>query len=418
MNTMNVIKKQKHAYYIFVVLLYYFLLRDFLEQRIPIFSYTDELIAGLALPVLLLRLISNKGLRFKRTKDNYWIWISLMVLSGLLGNIVYHYQPFVKAALPDLFLCIKFWLWIEVGRYLYKTYEIERYTRKIFKHIKVITWFYIVLTLLDNMLRIFPSDIRHGFRSTTLFYFHPTSFAACVILLMSILLLIYPGIEKKKFYTYEMLLSLLACTSLRSKIIGSVLLFWLIIYFVLIRKKKVTVWTMLMFVPPVLLVGWDQIQFYFMSDMIQGSPRYQLLTKSFLIARDHLPIGAGFATFASHYSGVYYSPLYSKYGISKVYGITATNISYISDSFWPMIFGQMGLIGTIGFAVAIYKLFKNIQKTRKINRAVYATGLFVMMYLLVESTSSAAFTHPIYMPVAFVIAYVLNCANRSSTTII
>ena len=418
MNTMNVSIKQKHAYYMFVVLLYYFLLRDFLEQRISVFSYTDEIIAVFVLPVFLLRLININGLRFKRSKDHYWLWICIMVLSGLLGNIIYHYQPFIQAALPDLFLCIKFWLWIEVGKYLYKAFDISRYTKKIFKHIKLITWFYLGLTLLDNILHLFPADIRHGFRSTTLFYFHPTSFAACIILLMSILLLIRSGIEKNKFYFYEIVLSVLACSSWRSKILGSVLLFWLIVYFALIRKKKITVWTLLMFIPPVLLVGWEHIQFYFLSDMIQGSPRYQLLTKSFLIAGDHLPVGAGFATFASHYSGVYYSPLYSIYGISNIEGMTATNFSYISDSFWPMIIGQTGLIGTMGFVVALYKLFRNIQKTRKINGTVYATGLFVMAYLLVESTSSAAFTHPIYMPIAFVIAYVLNCTRRTSAEMI
>lgn len=413
MNTMSVSKKQKHAYYIFIVLLYYFLLRDFLEQKVSAFGYVDELIAAFAIIVFFLRLLGFKGVRSYKKKDNYWLGIFIMMLSGLLGNLMFHYQPFVKAALPDLFLCIKFWLWIEVGRYLYRRFDIGRYAKKILKHLRVITWFFLGLTLLDNVLRVFPAEIRHGFRSTTLFYFHPTSFAACMILLMAILVLLRSGIGKKKFYFYEIVLSILACSSWRSKIIGSVLLFWVIVYLVLIRKKKVTVWTMLLFVPPVLIVGWDQIQFYFMSDMIQGSPRYQLLAKSFLVARDHMPIGAGFATFASHYSGVYYSPLYSIYGISNVYGITATNISFISDSFWPMIIGQAGLIGTIGFVLAIYRLFKNIQKTRKINRVIYATGLFVLAYLLIESTSSAAFTHPIYMPIAFILAYVMKFANRS-----
>lgn len=411
MNTMLVSKKQKHAYYIFIALLYYFLLRDFLEQRISVFGYMDELLAALALPIFLLRVFKARASLLHKNKDSYWLWIWIMVLSGLLGNVIFHYQPFIKAALPDLFLCIKFWLWIEVGRYLYRRLDIDRYATKIYRHLKVITWFYVAMTLMDNMLHIFPANMRGGFRSTTLFYFHPTSFAACMILLMSILLLIRPR-NKKKFYLYEIILSVLACTSWRSKIIGSVMLFWVIIYFVLIRKKKVTVWTMLMFVPPVVFVGWDQIQFYFMSDMVQGSPRYQLLMKSFMVARDHLPIGAGFATFASHYSGVYYSPLYSMYGISNVYGITATNISYISDSFWPMIIGQVGLIGSIAYICIIYKLFKNIQKTRIFKKETYAAGLFILVYLLIESTSSAAFTHPIYMPVAFVIANVLNLANR------
>ncbi len=412
MNIMHVSKKQKHAYYIFIVLLYFFLLRDFLEQKVSVFGYIDDLIAAFAIIVFLLKISGIKGVRPLKRKDNYWLGIYIMIISGLLGNIIYHYQPFLKAALPDLFLCIKFWLWIEVGRYLYRGFDINSYAKRVFKHVKIITWLYFGLTLLDNVVHIFPADIRHGFRSTTLFYFHPTSFAACVILLMSILILIRSSIEKKRFYFYEIVLSVLAITSWRSKIIGSVLLFWLIVYLVLIRKRKVTVWTMLLFVPPVLLVGWDQIQYYFMSDMIQGSPRYQLLTKSFLIARDHLPIGAGFSTFGSHYSGVYYSPLYYIYGISNVYGITATNINYISDSFWPMIIGETGLIGTIGYFLAVYRLFRNLQMTRKSNIMSYATGLFVISYLLIESTSSAAFTNPVYMPIAFILSYVLNYVGK------
>lgn len=402
-------KKQKHSYYLFLALMYYFLLRDLAEQRIMIIRYTDELIAVLALPIAFLKIVSVKGIILSK-KDNYWPGIFVMIFSGLLGNIMYHYQPFVGAALPDLLLCVKFWLWIEVGRCLYKRFDVVRYAKKVFKHVRIIIWFYLGMTLMDNILHIFPADMRNGFRSTTLFYFHPTSFASCMVFLMAILIMIRTGIEKKQFYFYELILSLLACTSWRSKIIGSVLLFWLIVFVVQIKKKKVTLRTMVMFVPPVLLIGWNQIHFYFMSDMIQGSARYQLLTKSFLITRDHLPIGAGFSTFASYYSGVYYSPLYSMYGISNVFGITETNTSYISDSFWPMIFGQVGLIGTAGFTYALYKLYRNIQKTRTNNRIIYTAGLFVLAYLLVESTASAAFTHPIYMPIAFVVAYLLNCA--------
>ena len=233
MNTMLASKKHKRAYYVFIALLYYFLLRDFLEQRISVFGYTDELLAALALPIFLLRVFKARGSLLHKNKDSYWPWIWIMVLSGLLGNVIFHYQPFIKAALPDLFLCIKFWLWIEAGRYLYRRLDIDRYATKIYRHLKAITWFYVAMTLMDNMLHIFPANMRGGFRSTTLFYFHPTSFAACMILLMSILLLIRPRIEKKKFYLYAIILSVLAFTGWRSKNIGSVMLFLVIILFFL-----------------------------------------------------------------------------------------------------------------------------------------------------------------------------------------
>ena len=55
----------------------------------------------------------------------------------------------------------------------------------------------------------------------------------------------------------------------------------------------------------------------FFSSIIPDSARYQLLTKAFEIARDMFPLGAGFATFGSYYSGVYYSSVYAAYGLSN-----------------------------------------------------------------------------------------------------
>ena len=413
MSKMPVPTKQIKMYYAFVALLYYFLARDFIEQKIAVMSYADELIALAAIPAIILKLGRKKGIRIKRTRDGYWRWLLAVFCFGLLGNLFYQYQPFIRAVLPDVFLFIKFWLWIELGRYLYQRFDISRYAVRIFRHIRIITWFYFILILIDNIIPCFPASNRYGFRSTQLFYFHPTSFASCIIFIMSIMLLLRVKINRKKFIFYEVVLSILACTSLRSKIFGSVMLFWLIVYFVLIRKKKITVGTILMFIPPVILIGWNQIEFFFFSDMIQGSARYQLLITSIKVAYDHFPVGAGFATFASHYSGVCYSPLYGKYGISSVYGITETNTSYISDSFWPMVVGQTGYIGLTAFLIVLYKLFRSIQKSRFNNTTAYAAGLFCLTFLLVESTSAAAFVHPIYMPIAFVLAYILNIADNS-----
>lgn len=54
--------------------------------------------------------------------------------------------------------------------------------------------------------------------------------------------------------------------------------------------------------------------------------RAMLYVTSFEIFKDFFPFGSGFASFASHSSGVYYSPLYAKYGIENVKGISKTII--------------------------------------------------------------------------------------------
>ncbi len=401
----------KIAYCVFILLLYLLLARDAIELRAAPFRYFDELLAVAAIPLALLNVCGADGIRLNRSREGYWKWLMITFSCGLFGNVIYRYQPFVHAALPDMFICLKFWLWIEAGKYLFRHFDLGSYAKGIFRHVRFLTWLYLLLVLIDRAAHIFPSPIRHGIGATQLFYSHPTVFAACMIFLMTLLLLARDGTTRNRFLFYELILSAMACLSLRSKIIGSVLLFWLIVYLAVYRKKKITLWTVLLFIPPVFLIGWNQIRYYFFSDLVAGSARYQLLTKAFRVAADHFPFGAGFATFGSYYSGLHYSPLYSMYGISDVYGITAKDFSFISDSFWPMVLGQTGYFGLLCFAIAVCALFSAVKKTRAGNAVVYASGLFALVYLLVESTSSAAFVHPIYLPIAMILGYVLRDAD-------
>lgn len=406
------IKKRTIPYYIFIMLVYIFLLRDPLEQCLPSFGVFDEILALMAIPASLLVNRGKISLHRKGICIGYWPFIFLVILSGILGNLIYRYQPFFDAAMPDMFLFLKFWLWIEVGICLFKSFDMRQYSRKIFKHITFIAFLFLFLIIFDNLLHIFPAEVRYGLRSTQLFYFHPTSFASCMMFLMGILLLLRRSISSKEFYYCEILLSILACSSFRSKIFGSVLLMWLIIYFIFIRKRKITMKTMLLFIPPVVFTAWEQIQFYFFSDMAERGARLLLSINSIQIANSHFPIGAGFATFASYYSGVFYSPLYTMLGISNVQGISPTDTSFISDTFWPMVIGQTGYVGLLCFVFAIYRVYKKIQITRKTSLEVYACGLFSVLYLLIESTTAAAFVHPIYVSIAFLLAYVVAWSDN------
>lgn len=167
----------------------------------------------------------------------------------------------------------------------------------------------------------------------------------------------------------------------------------LICYFTFYRKKKITIKTLLLFVPLVVTLAWNQIYYYFFSSIQGDSARYQLLINSFKVIKDHFPIGSGFGTYASYYSGKYYSPIYSSYGLTGIYGLTRDNTSFISDSFWPMVFAQTGLIGTIAFGCALLRLFKQIQKIRITSMAFYASAISVLSYLLIASTAESAFVH-------------------------
>lgn len=243
-------------------------------------------------------------------------------------------------------------------------------------------------------------------RQRNFFYSHAFVFAACCVLLLTILLLVKPAIKNAIFYKYSIWLSILTVTTLRSRALGCIMVFWLIIYYIYIRKKTFSIWMFLLFIPAMIAIGWNQIYYYFFSDIQFNSARYQLFVKSFQVAMDSFPFGAGFATFGSYFSSIYYSPLYYRYGISMVHGLQEGNAWFVNDSFWPMILGQFGFIGFASMIIVVYLLYKEIQMCRKINLFSYSSCLFIFFYLMIESTSSSAFVHPLSIPFALIIGHV------------
>lgn len=397
--------KVQKDYCLFILFFYFFLFKAVFEQKVPILAYSDEAIAMMAIPIGLVHFCNNHGyIRMER----YSICVTLLVVLGLVSNLVYKYQPMVQAALPDLLLNLKFWFCIPVGAYAFRKFDIQRYSQGVFNHIRVMTVFYTLLIILDYIHPIFRSEIRYGMRSTQLFYNHPTVFAANCSFLLAILTMIHDNLSLKNRIAYEVWLSLLMCSTLRSKMFGCVMLFWIIVYFVFLRKKRFQLRTLFLFVPLVAAIGWEQVEYYFFSSIQADSARFQLLAKSLMIANDHFPLGSGFGTFASHYSSVEYSPLYEIYEIANISGLQKGNAAFVSDSYWPMVLAQFGWIGLIAMIAALFFLFHSIQRIRNASVSGYAAALFILMYLLIESTSSSAFVHPLSMPLALLLGYLLQ----------
>lgn len=312
----------------------------------------------------------------------------------------------MKAEVSDAFLCIKFWLVLYVGKKIFAKIDMQKYASKIYFHVKCITILYGVLIVIDYSLHIFQATERYGLRSEQLMYTHPTVLVACCVFLIMILLSLKNYVTGSK--KYIIMLLLIMCSTLRSKAFGAALAIILICYFVFVRKKKITLRTMLLFIPLVVILGWDQIQYYFFSSIIPDSARYQLLTKAFEIARDMFPLGAGFATFGSYYSGVYYSSVYAAYGLSNINGLRIGASQFISDSFWPMILGQSGYFGLFSYIFAVMMLLKAIQGIRRVENSYYAAAMSGICYLIIVSMAESAFVHPIAVPIAMMIGAFLG----------
>ena len=377
----------------FVTLLYLFVFSDLIQTFLPAFGYFDELIALLSV-LYFIGDIKRSGLRIK--KGNSTVFIFLLVCTGFVGNIVFGLQV-LYAALLDAFLCVKFWLAIYVGYKLFKSFSIKDNAIFIYNNVRILTFIFAIMTFMAELnYTPFVGDIRYGLRSVHLFYSHPTTYAAMCCLLIAILVTVEQYIKKGTIYGIVLLI--LMCTTLRSKAIGAAISVVMIYYFVIIRKKKFKLRTVLLFFPLLIAVAWDSIYFYFFSSIQKESARYNLLSTSFSIAKDYFPIGTGFGTFGSYTSGKYYSLVYSMYGISSIFGLQQGKAWFISDSFWPMVIGQFGVIGLILYSAALYRLFLRVQGIRKINIYYYMSGLIILAYLMISSVAEAAFVHPLAIP--------------------
>jgi hypothetical protein len=130
--------------------------------------------------------------------------------------------------------------------------------------------------------------------------------------------------------------------------------------------------------------------------------------KSFEIATDYFPFGAGFGRYCSWMSRVHYSPVYDEYGLSSIWGMSRGKSNFITDTFWPMILGETGFLGFFIYVGIIlylfYHLYKIYKKSKMANeRYIMAFSLGTMMIIiesLVESIAQGVYTAP---PLAYFI---------------
>jgi hypothetical protein len=132
-------------------------------------------------------------------------------------------------------------------------------------------------------------------------------------------------------------------------------------------------------------------------------PRVALYAGSVAIARDEAPLGAGIGRFGSHMSRESYSPLYRSYGLHRTYGLREANPRAVTDTFWPMILGETGVVGLLGALVFVGGLGVRLWRAAASDavpevRAFTLGALLVFSEALVRSLVSPVLVAP---PIAY-----------------
>jgi hypothetical protein len=127
--------------------------------------------------------------------------------------------------------------------------------------------------------------------------------------------------------------------------------------------------------------------------------RSALYGASVEIAIDQFPLGAGVGRFGSHMSRVEFSPLYEQYDLTRIRGLQPDNSDYVTDTFWPMVLGEMGVFGVIAYVTFLGMVFVALWRgaglhTDPLLRAFALGSIAVFVSAVVESLATPMFVAP------------------------
>lgn len=390
--------------YLLILFIYIGTLWPWLQYKVSsVFTYWDELLALLFIPLFIPFFLYNMFEKKRRIDLLLWMVIAVFVAAGFVGYFTNEYAN-IKTTISDCFLNIKFFMLLYTIFGIYRVWNWQIYRKAIEKHLDFLSCILLFLVLVDRIFKIFPIyEIRFGINSEQLMFMHP-SFCAAVFFYLLMLRILFGCICKFKNIAINISIGIAIFLTLRLKAIVTMFMLIVILLYTYNPKWKQFKWPIIICgIAGSFILAYDQIWGYFLSPDSMKYARGALLWTSFKILKDYFPFGTGFATFGSYLSGVNYSQVYSLYNINTVYGMTQDNYNAISDQYWPMIAGQTGLVGLISMITIWYMLYKKIKTNKNItkNQSVAATASLI--YIIVCSTAESAICNPVCMPLAIIL---------------
>ncbi|MCD8263635.1 MAG: O-antigen ligase domain-containing protein [Tannerellaceae bacterium] len=229
---------------------------------------------------------------------------------------------------------------------------------------------------------------------------HPSNYASAITALALVYLYASKNTFKEQLVFIIMLTIGLA--SGRSKFYGLyIVALFVIFYFNNIKNLKFNIKTItligIMFIIIFFAVK-EKLIFYFLHGISPDADmdyiaRFVLYTTSITIFKEYIPFGSGFASFGTHASGAYYSPIYSKYKIDEAWGLSKNFNKFITDTYYPSL-AQFGIVGLLLFALfwlylakKSYSFFLQTKDSR-----LASISLIIIAYFAIENVADAAFT--------------------------
>ena len=132
----------------------------------------------------------------------------------------------------------------------------------------------------------------------------------------------------------------------------------------------------------VIYFTWEKFEPYFVSGFDTTEHGRMARPESYRTALqimfDYFPFGSGLGTFATNAAAEYYSPLYYKYDLNTVWGMSPDFTSFMADAFYPTL-AEYGLVGVFLFIVFWRRRLIRIQNMESMK--YYKVGLMAFFAL-------------------------------------
>lgn len=357
-----------------------------------LFSYLDE---GFVILVTAFWIVSviKRGAILK--KDFYLVEMMLLLLiEGLFSNSLSRVLNNSFAIVIDIISIFKVflsYLWIKD-----KNCDGNKIIQDLAKIGRVIVYIIVVSWILSQFVNtgMMYRQVRHGIRSFMFVFNNSGNYSKFFYFLLPLLTAdLKFGINR-----YKKITIVLACvmwmSSMRSRAFSFVAMYAMLAFLYFRNNDRTKPgrfrWDYLIVIGIVALAfSFDQLIFYFTNDT---QARSLLLRNSIYVMKEYFPIGAGFGTYGSDVAAEYYSSLYNMLGFSSIYGMGKTNTIYLNDNYWPMIFGQFGIIGTVLIIGILLNIHKDIYEKIRKDRYFFFSGMCAMLLLAISSIASKSYS--------------------------
>lgn len=199
----------------------------------------------------------------------------------------------------------------------------------------------------------------------------------------------------------------------KSKYIGQCICFIAIVLFVKKRldfKSPKVYLSVVTLVAIVIFFTWTKFNSYYVEgfeeeEVAEMAARPATYTTGLKILGDYFPFGSGFGSFGVAAAAKEYSPLYYKYDLYNIWGLTPENPMFLADCFYPTL-AEFGIVGIFLFLVFWKRRFKDINEIKSLR--YYQMALMAIFALAIDSTANTAYLSGVGMGLFMTLAICLR----------